>query len=398
MVYRLRKTPLRRWLYILSQAILLIISWAFIFEIGLRTQQYFGPLYDLEMKSVNLNPQDLNSYSDVVNHRPISGIFQLMGRTKYGDLDGFTFKRSYDDTGVRIIDDKEFLAGCRQPASVLFLGDSFMQGYDDKDTLPYHVAKYFKTELNICIKTYNAGAGSYSPAIFVPQARKLLPILRPDYVVVDVDETDLYDDFVRYRELIARNDRGQNVAVKGSSIGLEFGIGLMKAREHRLYLMRLVAKLWHIYVHMPALYRKYRAGFSPDPFPYLQDHDPDLERKYSDWLSVFRQNLQELNEVLKDFTHDGSRILFIYHPHLEHLQPDAAGRLATNLVSSSVQRTALANNALFFNATETLKQRFGSHPEQYYWNGDMHFNFKRLEEYSRAVAAYMAAAMIKPEK
>src|SRR5215469_3628008 len=149
MVYRLRKTPLRRWLYILSQAILLIISWAFIFEIGLRTQQYFGPLYDLEMKSVNLNPQDLNSYSDVVNHRPISGIFQLMGRTKYGDLDGFTFKRSYDDTGVRITDDKEFLAGCRKPASVLFLGDSFMQGYDDKDTLPYHVAKYFKTELNI---------------------------------------------------------------------------------------------------------------------------------------------------------------------------------------------------------------------------------------------------------
>jgi len=105
-----------------------------------------------------------------------------------------------------------------------------------------------------------------------------------------------------------------------------------------------------------------------------------------------------LSEVLKDFTHDGSRILFIYHPHLEHLQPDAAGRLATNLVSSSVQRTALANNALFFNATETLKQRFGSHPEQYYWNGDMHFNFKGLEEYSRAVAAYMAAAMIKPEE
>src|SRR5215472_10359671 len=212
MVYRLRKTPLRRWLYILSQAILLIISWAFIFEIGLRTQQYFGPLYDLEMKNVNLNREDLNSYSDVVNHRPISGTFQLHG---------ITFTRSYDDTGVRIIDDKEFLAGCRQPASVLFLGDSFIQGYDDKDTLPYHVAKYFKTELNICIKTYNAGAGSYSPAIFVPQARKLLPILRPDYVVVDVDETDLYDDFVRYRELIVRNDRGQNVAVKGSSIGLE---------------------------------------------------------------------------------------------------------------------------------------------------------------------------------
>jgi hypothetical protein len=82
-----------------------------------------------------------------------------------------------------------------------------MEGYDDKNTLPYHVAKYFKTERGECLKTYNAGYTSYSPSIFVPQARKLLPIVRPDYIVVDVDETDLYDDFARYRKLIVRNER-----------------------------------------------------------------------------------------------------------------------------------------------------------------------------------------------
>jgi hypothetical protein len=231
---------LTQWLHRLGQATLLIISWGVIFEIGLRTQQYFL-LYDLEMASVNLD-----WLSDVVNHQP--GSRQLVGRTIWGGV-----KVSHDDNGIRIINDKELLAGCRNPVSVLFLGDSFMEGFDDQDTLPYHVAKYFKTELNICIKTYNAGIDSYSPAIFVPQARKLLPILRPDYVVVDVDETDLYDDFVRYRELIVRNDRGQNIAVKSSPIGREFSIGFIKAREHRLYLMRLVAKLWHVYVHMPML-------------------------------------------------------------------------------------------------------------------------------------------------
>jgi hypothetical protein len=69
-------------------------------------------------------------------------------------MDGFTFKYSYDGNGVRIIDDKELLAGCRNPVSILFLGDSFMAGYGYQDSLPYHVAKYFKNELNICIKTY----------------------------------------------------------------------------------------------------------------------------------------------------------------------------------------------------------------------------------------------------
>src|SRR5262245_34995347 len=149
--------------------------------------------------------------------------------------------------------------------------------------------------------------------------------------------------------------------------------------------------------HMSILFKKNRAREAFARLAYLQDHDPNLEQKYSEALSVFRQNLQELGEVLKDFTKDGSRVLFIYHPHLEHLTPDAVGRLGTNLVSSSVQQIALANNELFFNATEALKQRFGSHPEQFYFNGDMHFNLKGLEEYSRAVAAYMAAALIKPK-
>ena len=67
-----------------------------------------------------------------------------------------------------------------------------------------------------------------------------------------------------------------------------------------------------------------------------------------------------------------------------------------DLVSSSVKKVCVANNFLFFDATETLRQRFGSHPENFYWKDDMHFNFRGLEEYSVAVAAFMASYMIKP--
>jgi hypothetical protein len=52
----------------------------------------------------------------------------------------------------------------------------------------------------------------------------LLPILRPDYVIVDVDETDLFDDFVLYRQLIVRNERGQNIAVKPSPLGASIAL------------------------------------------------------------------------------------------------------------------------------------------------------------------------------
>ena len=379
---------MKRWFRLLGRGTLLFITWVAIFETGLRLQQYFGPLFDLEMANV-----DLSWESNVLNHKPAPESQHLC---IYGDLTGFSYQRSYDANGVRIIDDKALLAGCRKPISVLFLGNSFMEGYDDENTLPYHVAKYFKKERGVCLKTHNAGYTSYSPAIFVPQAKKLLPIVRPDYIVVDVDETDLYDDFARYRRLIVRNERGENIGVRASPIGHECSIGLMEAREHPLYLMRLVAKAWLSLVHMPAVIKKYR----PDDlvlFSYSQDHGADLDQKYAEALSNFRQNLQELADVLKGYTGDRSRVLFIFHPHLEHLKPDAEGRVWNNLVSSTVQKMCTENGFLFFNATETLKQRFGPKPEEFYWPGDMHFSFEGLEEYSNAVAAFMASDMIKPK-
>jgi len=376
-----------RWLRLVGQSVLLVITWAVIFEIGLRLQQYFGPLYDLEMANV-----DLSWESDILNHKPEP---ENQNLCIYGDLSGFNYKRLYDANGIRIVDDKELLAGCRNPISVLFLGDSFMEGYDDKNTLPYHVAKYLKTERGVCLKTHNAGFTSYSPAIFVPQARKLLPIVHPDYIVVDVDETDLYDDFARYRKLIVRDERGQNIGVKTSPIGHECSVRLMEARKHPFYLMRLAAKLWLTFVHMPSVIEKYRSeDFAI--FSYSQDHSDNLEQKYSAALLSFRQNLQELADVLKDYTHDGSRVLLIFHPHFHHLKPDASGHLWNDLVSSSVRKVSTDNGFLFFNATETMKQRAGSHPEEFYWKeADMHFNFRGLEEYSVAVAAFMASALIK---
>ena len=70
-----------RWHRLIGQSALLVITWAAIFETGLRMQQYFGPLYDLEMANV-----DLNWESDVLNHKPEPKNQNLC---IYGDLTGF---------------------------------------------------------------------------------------------------------------------------------------------------------------------------------------------------------------------------------------------------------------------------------------------------------------------
>ncbi|HKU05473.1 MAG TPA: hypothetical protein VJR30_05350 [Bradyrhizobium sp.] len=379
----------RRLLRLLGQAMLLVVCWGAIFEIGLRAQQYFGPLYDLELANV-----DLSWESDTLNHVPAPKNQHLC---IYGDLTGTSYERSYDANGIRIIDDSALLSGCKRSASVLFLGDSFMEGYDDENTLPYHVAKYFKDERGICLKTHNAGYTSYSPSIFVPQARKLLPIVRPDYVVIDIDETDFYDDFVRYRKLVTRNERGENIGVKVSPVGHECSVGLMETRNHALYLTRLMSKLWLSYVRIPAVIEADQTS-DLKMFAYSRDHSPDIDHKYAEARAVFRHNLDELTDILQNHAQDGARVLCIFHPHLQHLKPDASGLVWNDLVSSMVREACTAKNFLFFNATGTLKQRFGAHPEQLYWRQtDMHFSFEGLEAYSNAVAEFMAKNMIKPE-
>ena len=42
---------MKRTFHLLGQAVPLVLLWAAIVEIGFRMQQYFGPLYDLDMGS-----------------------------------------------------------------------------------------------------------------------------------------------------------------------------------------------------------------------------------------------------------------------------------------------------------------------------------------------------------
>ena len=171
----------------------------------------------------------------------------------------------------------------------------------------------------------------------------------------------------------------------------------MEVRQHALYLSRLAAKLWLSYVSIPDVIEANRSK-DLEIFSWSKDHSPDIDRKYPEARAVFRQNLEELTGILKNYAQDGTHVLCIFHPHLNHLKADASGRVWNDLVSSMVRQACAEKGFLFFNATATMKARVGSNPEQLYWRStDMHFSFKGLEAYSNAVAEFMAKNMIKPE-
>src|SRR5262249_8608396 len=132
----------------------------------------------------------------------------------------------WDADGIHKMDEPN-APGCAP--RILFMGDSFMQGYGRTASVPYHVRRFFKESRGQDLSAFNAGQSSYSPSIFVPQAKKLIPLLHPDIIVIDVDETDLFDDYYRYRELTVRDASGSIAAVRSTPISQRFKRGLIES-------------------------------------------------------------------------------------------------------------------------------------------------------------------------
>lgn len=349
-------------------------------ELALRLQQWWGPLYDLEANSANYD-----WYSDVVNHRPVRhSVHTFIGKSMYGTLDGASFTEDFDELGIRQPVSSAGPGNCPNRISILFMGDSFIEGYDVPHTVPDEVAHRLADEYGICTTIYNSGLSSYSPAIFVPLARQLMPVLKPDYVVVDVDETDFEDDAYRYEPLLVRDSHGRNVGVRASPLYVEVTRRLIEMRSRPLYLQRLVEKLRLRYLIQQA---------PPRDFKFSLDHGDDLEGRYASELSIFRRNLSELIHVLGAGLSSNRHIVFIRHPHLEHLIPQGKDFVWNGAIGATVAQVARAHGAQFFDAVPVLRQRFGGQPQKYYWPGDMHFSYAGLDLYSESVADFLAQAL-----
>ena len=171
-------------LIVLSLAVTLVAI-----ECVLRLQQRLGPLYDLEFDSIsNLPSETLNHV-----HAPRED-WRLDDASKYGARTGYRYTNYYDAMGIRV--DPVCNHPDAQAARILFFGDSFMEGYDLANSIPRHVCEALRQGGGLpgSIRVLNAGTSSYSPSIYIVQAKSLVPKLSPDLVVVDIDETDLADD------------------------------------------------------------------------------------------------------------------------------------------------------------------------------------------------------------
>jgi hypothetical protein len=337
-----------------------------VLEIALRVQQTLGPLYDLAVA-----PETTwIGLSDEFNHVPEPG-------------------PDVDANGLHKLDGPNVDACAPK---ILFMGDSFMQGLGRTDSVSYHVRRYFREKLGRDLCVFNAGQSSYSPSVFVPQAKRLIPLLKPDLVVVDVDETDLWDDYWRYRELVVRDRNGSITAVRVTPINLQFHQGLVASTRGPLYVERLVSKLYFTRIAFPKMLDEYLKQRPADGFWISRLPRERATAEHSAEIAYFTAGLEDLAQTVIARLSKPDQLIYLHHPHLEHLQ--TSGEVFNDVVASTVRGVAARHGASFYDATATLKVRFGNRPGDYYFPNDMHFNRLGLRHYGTAVAEYLAGTIL----
>ena len=319
--------------------------------------------------------------------RPGPAPKRLGPSTAYGQLGGWEYVETYDQRGIKY---SSLRPQEGTGTIVLFMGDSFIEGYDDANTVPQRAYEWIvqHDSRSRPLIVLNAGYSSYSPVIFTVQAQRLLPVLRPDLVVVDIDETDLFDDAVRYRGLIARDERGKMVAVERDPSRQALVDGCARAGQSRSYLVRAIATLWYRFRFALLDWRERRGERL---FAVGETRAPNMSPELQMQMRYFSSTLDELFSMLKEYL-PADRILVVRHPHLRHLQTDHEGHpLLSRQVGELVRAAAARNGVAFFDAQDELAARFEGEPQRYYWNAaDMHFNFDGIRAYGELVGREIA--------
>jgi hypothetical protein len=292
-------TPRRITLLLASMGIYLLVALG-LTEAALRIQQELGPIFDLDIRPESIAIGANLGFSDTLNHVAEPG-------------------RGWDANGISEIDERNTPICAPR---LLFMGDSFIQGLLGKhDTIPQHVRNYFEQALGREACVFNAGHVSYSPSIYIVQAKQLLPLLHPDTVLIDIDETDLYDDYYRYRDLTVRDANGSIVAVRATPTFLRFHEALVESSQKFFYLHRLFDQLYVKYIYYPRIIRKYNRGREQDIFFAARIPAATAREKYPAQIAYFEATLDDLTRtVLEQMKGDASRLIYLHHPHLEHLQ------------------------------------------------------------------------------
>ena len=270
----------------------------------------------------------------------------------------------------------------RDTYRIFYVGDSFTEGTVDMEgSVPSLIESWLnKLHGSVKFEVVNTGTTSYSPLIYYILTKYFIAPYKPDLVVINVDMTDLYDDWV-YAKTLVRDEEGDPFAVPPRDViaakTFETKQGLVPnsfVSRVRLYLYR--------YSYLYNLAQRIREDISQRNLNRKNSQSVGGDRQRWSWMKKERSRWTDsqlsftLDNIkrLADFCSENSiKLLLTGVPHKEQFEVGESSW--SSQPHLDLEKLAEKKGILYFNSFEmVLPVIERSSVEKYYYNDDMHFN------------------------
>jgi hypothetical protein len=222
------------------------------------------------------------------------------------------------------------------------------------------------------------------------QGEQLIAKYHPNLVIVNIEETDLMDEFIRYRPVSIFDANNRLVAVVPSVLDTVGYATLMTLNHQRLYLSRLVERVYLREVFLRRIRRDWRD--SKDAYeglfaPQLSD---DPARTHSAEIAYFDGRVSEMLERLGHAV-GRDRLLVTHHPHFLHFHQDARARRYNHIVRDRLSELTARHGVAFYDASPDMRKIHGEPFEAAFtWPEDRfsHLTIEGYRRYGAAIAAH----------
>jgi hypothetical protein len=295
-------------------------------------------------------------------------------------LDNFVDNSTWNSTlhhGSKKFAIKDIGSNCNAgKLKILLLGDSWMEDENLSNTIGQELAK----RSNKCVEIINGGRSSYSPTLYLLRARQAFREFGMfDRIVVNIDETDIGDEWQNYRIPMVRDTKGKILAVpyandirskyvwNGKLWAEDFDSGIFRIS----YICRYLKIMYFYYCLLPSIYE---FTSSPDQYSNLMQYvfAPDARSLYKEENKYFEDRLLEMVKEISNYTTESRFVYVSHHPHLRGLVDTVKnGQLYLPIVSEDIARLKKKSGVSILDARYHVNLIHGDEfPNNTYEEGD----------------------------
>jgi|GEM_PF-2392418 len=260
-----------------------------------------------------------------------------------------------------------------QKTKLLLIGDSWMENADLSRNLSRTIEREFAKKAGSCVQAINGGTGSYAPTLYMLKARQAFERYgKFDYIIVNIDETDVGDEWQRYRIPTVRDTSGKIVAVpyENDLASQYIRNAQIWAQDSNFYIIRFLKFVNYYKILVPSIYRP---TFFPEYTSIMQYvFAPDAASIYKREHQHFESRLLEMATEITSFTSDANHVYVTHHPHLRGLVSSIkSGTLYLPIVSTAIAGLKEKTGVLVLDAREHIKEIHGqAFPKNTYLEND----------------------------